>query len=221
MNSSARVSSIEALRGFQVAMEAFDHDARSAMTALQLELRRVLDWIEHDRPRYWPEALRRAYDRVAQARNDLERCQMRAGDDNARSCYDEKKALERAKLRVRTCEEKLQALKFWRRQVRHDVEEFSGQLTKLESHLDLDWARALAALQRMATALERYAEVRQPTPDASGGGQAAGANSARTPAGLSAASEAPEPDRPVTDASEIDPSETSPSEIAPSELEQP
>lgn len=206
MNSSARVSSIEALRGFQVAMEAFDHDARSAMTALQLELRRVLDWIEHDRPRYWPEALRRAYDQVAQARNDLERCQMRAGDDNARSCYDEKKALDRAKLRVRTCEEKLQALKFWRRQVRHDVEEFSGQLTKLESHLDLDWARALAALQRMATALERYAEVRQPAPGASDGGLAAGAAPDSSLADLSAGREPPAPDRPAEDQAGLGPS---------------
>ncbi len=161
MNSSARVTSIDALRRLKVAMEGFEHDSRNAVAAMTLEVRRVLQWIEHDRTQYWPRELRKAYDRVAEARNDLERCMMRAGDENTRACYDEKKALERAKRRVRTCEEKIQAVKFWRRQLRHDAEEFSGTLSKLDSRLDTDWARSLATLQRMVVALEKYAESRQ------------------------------------------------------------
>ena len=162
MNGSARVTSIDALRYLKVAMEGFENDSRNAVAAMTLEVRRVLEWIEHDRTQYWPRELRKAYDRVAEARNDLERCMMRAGDENTRACYEEKKALEKAKRRVRTCEEKIQLVKFWRRQLRHDAEEFSGTLAKLESRLDTDWARSLAALQRMVDALEKYAESRQP-----------------------------------------------------------
>ena len=170
MSSPARVTSIEALERFRVAMESFDSDARNAIAALTLEIRRVLEWIEHDRTNYWPRELRRSFDRVTEARNDLERCILRSADGNARSCYDEKKALERAKRRVRTCEEKIQQVKYWRRQLRHDAEEFTAQLSKLESHLDIDWARGIAALKRMVRSLERYAEAGGPSSQASGDG---------------------------------------------------
>lgn len=170
MNSPARVTSIEALDRFRAAMEIFDADARAALAALQLEVRRVLEWIEHDRTSYWPRELRKSFDRVTQARNDLERCLLRSADGTTRSCYDEKKALERAKRRVRTCEEKIQQVKYWRRQLRHDAEEFTAQLTKLETYLDVDWARAVAALKRMVRSLENYAEIRRP--DSAPGGNA-------------------------------------------------
>ena len=76
MSAPAQITSIEAVRQFKLALEEFQVEAREAVTQLLLEMRRAVDWIEHDRARYWPREMQRASDAVLQARNDLERAEM-------------------------------------------------------------------------------------------------------------------------------------------------
>ena len=60
---------------------------------MQLEIQRAIDWIEHDRPKYWEERVRKGFENIASARANLERCEMQIVAGHTPECRDEKIAL--------------------------------------------------------------------------------------------------------------------------------
>jgi len=186
MSTPAQITSTDAVRQFKLALEEFQGEAREAVTQLLLEMRRAVDWIEHDRTRYWPREFQRASDALLQARNDLERCEMAFRANDKRSCYEQKIAVDKAKRRLRLTEDKVRAVRNWRVTVHREADDFHGRLAKLASCLDMDLPRALAALDRMAGALDRYTERAAPADSTAGSGTAgldAASPADATPAG--------------------------------------
>jgi hypothetical protein len=165
MDNGARVTSVDSIRSLRAALVNFEGGARDALTLLELEVRKAVDWLEHDRAQYWPDQYRKASEGVAQARNELERRQLTYGSDEPPSCYEQKKALEAAKRRLRLCEEKMKTVKRWIRTVRGELNEFEGQMARMTECLDADIPRAVAALERMLVALEKYLASSTPSVD--------------------------------------------------------
>jgi hypothetical protein len=157
MNQSANVTSIDAVRAFRAALVKFEENARDGVTSLELEIRRAVNWIEVDRRRYWPTQVKQASELLAQARNALERCQLKYGSEEAPSCYEQKKNYERAKRRLRYCEEQVRKVKQWTQILRHELTQFDGQMAQMTVCVDTDLPRAIAAIGNMLSALERYA----------------------------------------------------------------
>jgi hypothetical protein len=155
---AANLTSTDAVRGLKTALQQFQQDAGNALMQLSLEARRPLEWIEHDRALYWPREVRKASDRLSEARIALERCQLTINAEDRRACYDERKALERAKRRLELTDAKVAAVRRWKMQIRKAVDEFEVQVERLKTFLDNDITGGLAALQRMAEALDRYLE---------------------------------------------------------------
>ena len=158
MSGTANITSLDALRSFRAALVRFAADVEAALVALELEARRPVEWVEGDRSRYWPQQVRKATDLVSEARLALERCELRISTEDARYCYDERKALEKAKRRLRLTEEKTQATKRWRAQMHKESEEFHVQIAKLKRYVESDLVRAIATIDRMTAALDRYVE---------------------------------------------------------------
>lgn len=156
MAESANVTSVEAIRSFRAALIQFGGEADEALVMLVLEVRKAVQWLQHDRALYWPDQLRKAQERVVQTRNDLDRCQLHYGSEDAPSCYDQKKALENAKRRLRFCEDKVQAVKRWTQVMRQELDEYQGEMAKMTNWLENDLPRATAALDRMLRALDKY-----------------------------------------------------------------
>lgn len=156
MAESANITSTDAVRAFKLAMERYEADVRDSVAQMEVEVRRAVDWIEHDRAQYWPRQVRKASDAVAAARIALARQEWAVRPEDKRSCYDAKLALEQAQRRLRMAEEKVRAVRKWRVVVHHQAEGFAGDLAKLTNHLDAEFPRALAALERMAAALDKY-----------------------------------------------------------------
>jgi len=127
-----------------------------------------MDWIEHDRVRYWPREARKASDAMAAARSELERQELAIRQEDKRSNYEARLALEKAKRRLRLTEEKVRATRKWRVAVKHEAVEFLGELCKLTTYLDGELPRALAALDRMAAALDKYTATLAPRLETSG-----------------------------------------------------
>jgi hypothetical protein len=164
MTSAANITSIDAVRELRAGLLKFAEQVRAALVALELEARRPVEWVEHDRSRYWPREVQRASDRVSEARLALERCELSTSGEDRRFCYDERKALERAKRRLNLAEEKVQAVRRWRVKLQKEVEEFDVQVAKVSRYLDADFLQGIAALERMTAALDRYVEQRGPAP---------------------------------------------------------
>jgi hypothetical protein len=156
MSQSANVTSLAAIESLKAALIEFEEDARNALVTLELESRRPLDWIEHDRTRYWPAEVRKASDTLSEARLALARCESSGSEDLRRDCYAERKALEKAKRRLHLAEEKIQAVRRWRHTLKKEVEAFSVELARLRGYLDSDWLAAIAGVGRMLESLDRY-----------------------------------------------------------------
>ncbi|MBM4000739.1 MAG: hypothetical protein FJ297_14580 [Planctomycetes bacterium] len=157
--SPANVRSIESLREFRAALAVFQRRAEEAVTTLSLELRKAIDWIEQDRARYWPNEVKRASDRLVEARSNLERCRTTTRPEDRPSCMVEQKALERAKARLRYCEEKVRTVRHWRIALLHEAREFEGRLATTRDQAETDVPRSLAALERIVESLERYLAI--------------------------------------------------------------
>lgn len=192
---TANISSIDAVRAFQPALMQFEADVQDALMLLDLESRRPLDWIEHDRTRYWPREMHKASDAVNEARLAVERCELAVNPADRQSSYEARKMLENAKRRLRETEAKIEAVRKWRIQIKKEVEEFKVQSARMKHFVEADLQRSIAALERIGDALAGYVqslgaggetsgETRQnsePSPETPASTDSAGASEERAP----------------------------------------
>lgn len=161
-SQNARVFSIEVLRAQQANLLRFTAEVEAALVAMELQGRRPVEWVITDRGSYWPREVRRAQDAICEARVALERCELSSRADERRYCYDERKALEAAKRRLRYAEEQVHRTRLWRIRIQKAADQFQAQIARLRDYLDNELPRAVAELDRMAGALERYVQVSPP-----------------------------------------------------------
>jgi len=155
--AQARLTRIDAVRDMAVAVDAFRTEAIAALENLDMEIRRTLEWIHHDRHEHWNHQVRRGWERITEARVQLQQAMTaRRIDERDPACIDEKKALARAKQRLETAQEKVEAVRHCARAIDHAVDEYRGARTPLASWLDSESSKALAALRRMMDNLEDY-----------------------------------------------------------------
>jgi hypothetical protein len=157
--TTANVTSVDALTAFRAVLVKFAAEVEAALVTLDLEARRPVEWIEVDRARYWPQQARKASEMVSEARLALERCQVRISSEDPKYCYDERKMLDKAKRRLQLTEEKVQAVRKWRGEMRKAAEELQAQLARTKHYLESDFAKSLATLDRMTAALASYVEL--------------------------------------------------------------
>lgn len=163
MGRSARVTSIGVLQLMASSLQRFRSESASAMDDLDIEIHRALEWIHHERKDYWAMELRRSAENVTQARLQLQQAKIsRRMAGHEPSCIDEQRALERAKRRFETAEEKIKAVKHWEYAIDRAVDEFRRARTHFGSWLDTDMVQAVAALNRMSESLESYISLEAP-----------------------------------------------------------
>lgn len=162
MKQAANVKSIDALREMRMELKRYLDAMNNVLESLRMESNKAMGWIEQDRVRYWPRAAKNASDEVVEAKNALLRCKMAAMEGQPKSCIDEKKEVERSTNRLRHCERQVKVTKQWRHKMRHATEEFDGKAARLTHYVESDLPKAIAALDRMIAALEKYAEKQAP-----------------------------------------------------------
>jgi hypothetical protein len=158
--SRANVKSIEAIRNFRVALIKFAEKVTDAVESMKDQVFHAVSWVELDQPRHWHQQELTAYDRVSEARIQLEVSKMRKETADFRpSLIEEKQALQAAKRRLEYCRQKVQLVKAAAFKVRHEADEFQGRLSQVDRLLETDLPNMIAMLERMASSLEAYAEV--------------------------------------------------------------
>ncbi len=169
---NANVGSIEALRQLKAALLLFAEEVSEGIVALELEGRRPMEWIEHDRAQYWPREEKKANDSVAEARLALQKAEATIDATQTKYCHDERKRLEKCKRRWRLCEEKVVAVKRWRPRIGKETMEFQVQVAKVRSWFESDFVQSVAHIERMIAALDRY--IQQAAPGGSESAPASG-----------------------------------------------
>ena len=155
---NANVHSVDAIKDVRMALVKFQERATTAMGDLRQKIDRTVAWLELDRPNYWREQERRAYDLVASTRVALETCKLRTVAGRRSDCIEEKKAFERAKMRMECVREKQQAVKKWMVQAGREANEYRSRTSNFQRTLENDVPLMIAQLGRMIDAIEAYSE---------------------------------------------------------------
>lgn len=162
MDSQARVGSIEVFDEFRAAYAKFGQAGRNALIAVDLEIRRMLDWLEKDQVAYWKAEIRRREEKLNEAKTALHRKRITAAFGNMASDSEEILMVRRAQAKLEQAEAKLKEVKQWYLTLEHEVNEYRGPSQQLGNALDAGVPRALSALTRMAEAVEAYLAVATP-----------------------------------------------------------
>lgn len=161
MAGQVDVKSIDTLAFVKGALAAFAHEAGQAISEMELQGQRGIDWVTVERAAHWKAELRRRSDVVNQAIKDLEHCRTyKKVGNNTPSCIEEKKALAKARRRLEVAEEKAALVRRWTPVVLQQFRETCVRLTRFREVIDLDCPRALAEVERMLRALDAYENVR-------------------------------------------------------------
>jgi hypothetical protein len=163
MPGPAQVRSTDAVEALSAALARFAERVQSALDALDGEMHRADDWIEHDRPGHWRMKIREAEDGVHQGKLDLERCLLMTTVDGQRpACREQKAALAEAKARLEYCREKAEKVRHWQRSFRHEMFEYDGRIGQLRGLLDQQVPAARGVLAKILRRLEEYQIERAP-----------------------------------------------------------
>ena len=165
MSQGAQVGSIAAIADFQAALANYAAESKQALTMLDLEIRRAVDYVKVDRAKYWQFEIRKAGEAVMRAKDELHRClTFKSSDNFTPSCVDERKALQKAQERVRIAEQKAEAVRHWSRAMQHELNEFAGRMVQFNAVLEGDVPRAMAVLHKILDTLDRYVSTTAPLP---------------------------------------------------------
>lgn len=156
MSTGANVQSTEAIDAVRRSLVLFVDQVQEALTELSAEMRRMLEWLEHDRPRFWKTQVRLAHDQVHEAQQALHRCLMFPVAGERPSCYEERAALKRAQARLAYCEEKTERVRHWQRAVQHELFEYEGRISQLVRAVEIDAPQAIGTLDKVLRRLEEY-----------------------------------------------------------------
>jgi hypothetical protein len=162
MSGPAQVRSTQAIDALQASLARFQQRVQAALDALDAEIRRAADWVEHDRPSHWRNATHDAEDAVHQAKIELERCLLFSLAGERPACREQKAALKAAQARLAYCREKGDMVKRWQRNFRHESFEYDGRVGQLRRMLEHDVPKARAVLMKILRRLEEYQIERPP-----------------------------------------------------------
>jgi hypothetical protein len=162
--STANLRSIDALVQFRGELLNFIAVARQSLEMLEVQARQGVEYITKDRAHFWKYENRRSWDGLTQAKDAYRQARIqRMVADRVPDCVDEKKAIQRAELRLKTSEQKLQAVKRWSQEADHAWNEFQGRYSQTLGVLDGDLPHTVAVLEKIITQIEKYMQTSIPT----------------------------------------------------------
>jgi hypothetical protein len=161
MTNSANVHSSEAIEAIRAGLLSFVEQVSDSIITMDLEMRRVLEWVEHNRPLHWKNQNRLATERLNEAQAALHKCLMYPKTLNERpTCYEERQAVKMAQMRVDYCQRKADRVRHWKRVLPHEVLEYKGRISKLKRLVEIELPTAVGVLERILRRLEEYSAVR-------------------------------------------------------------
>lgn len=184
------VESVEALEDVRAAIVTFGEDIRHALDAMQMEIRRMTDWLSHEQRMLWTNEIKRRREQMAQAKSEWDRKKLSGMFGQHANASESRDMFREHKQRMETAEKKLETVRRWLPKLEHAVHEYQSQARPLADLVDGDLERALEELRRMIRALEEYSRLKAPSPREQGAFVSAAAQAPTTTAPPDAAANA-------------------------------
>jgi hypothetical protein len=163
MGEHAAVHSIDGLKDFRVALALFSEEALAALGAVNMEVRRTVQWVTYDRRAYWQEQIKRRREMVSQAQAEVFRRKLAKTADNAPAMSEQKELLRKAEASLRDAEHRMGLVKKWEPLLQQAVLEYHASTRRISNLASGDVPRAIALLERLIDALEAYVREAPPS----------------------------------------------------------
>ncbi len=163
MSNQADVRSIEQLKLFRSALAVYSEDTMSALGAVDMEARRMVQWLQHDRPAYWREQIKKRREQVAAAKAEVFRRQLAKTAHNSPSFSEQKEILRQAEASLQEAEMRAAMVRKWEPILRQAILEYHGSIRRIKDLASGDIPRASLRLERIIEALEAYLRVSPPS----------------------------------------------------------
>lgn len=157
MAEAAKVGSIDAIREFRECLGTFIEDARNALTSVEMENRRLNEWVKNTQRLFWINEVKRRREKMNEIRGELHRRKLSGGGDT-----EAKEAVRIANARLRVAEEKVEVVKKAAPVLQHAIDEYLGLARPLGDMLTGELEHCMALLERMAEALDDYIRISSP-----------------------------------------------------------
>jgi hypothetical protein len=158
--SNAKVQSIEALQVFCEYLHTFRHSLIKELEALDLELRKLSQWINDEAPHYWQTQQQSNARKLEEYLQQLSRCMSHVRSDEQRPCTEEKKRVAKAKDRAQLCESKIRLSKAASLHWESRVGKISTKLQRSRDVAEAELQVAIDHLRRHLELLESYTRLR-------------------------------------------------------------
>jgi len=169
VSGSAKITSIDAVDNFRLALIKFNDNASRALMSVDEQIKRVMHWFEHEAPSEWNMRIRRCHEELSRARAALETARMRKVGDNRPACIEEQQAVREAQRKLAHAQQMLEILKTWTNRVRQACDDYRGGVMGLRTTLDVRVPETIGILSRTVRALDAYAErARDPLTNSAG-----------------------------------------------------
>ena len=156
MGESAKVTKISALSDLKGLLAKICEDVEEALCSTEMEARRVVGWLEHDQLNYWRRAVKQFEQKLAQARNELNRRKLMRSSGQRIDYTEQKEAVELLQRKLEEAQEKVEATRRWARTVQRAVDEYLTQARRLAGLVEGDPPASVALLERIVSALDAY-----------------------------------------------------------------
>jgi hypothetical protein len=163
MTDSANVKSIDAVRQFAAAVIQFREEAKICVTRLEMEIGKVIGWLERDRPGFWKREAEHCDRRYAESRVMLHQCRMRRVGDFRPTCFEEQKMVQHCKQQLEFARKQVGVIRHWSITARQEADEYFGRATQLVQTLERDLPQLIALLQQSIDRLDNYNKVQLPS----------------------------------------------------------
>ncbi len=162
------VSSVEVLQEVREALLLFGDDAKNALGATEMEIRRCIDWLTNDQRIHWQNEIKKRKEKLSEAKAELSRKQLSSMTENAQDSEQREKVRE-AKHRLEEAEDKLETVRGWIPELQRAVMEYDGVARGFGDMLEFDLLRSVEMMERMIIAIEEYTALQAPQTNPGGG----------------------------------------------------
>jgi hypothetical protein len=165
MATHARVSSIDAITQFRASLCNFGVDATNALAGLDLQLRRVFEWLEQQGD-FWVREVRRCEELLFRAKAELLQRKSMGTGGKGPGYTEQELAVRKALAQLQHAQEKVENCRHWARILPREVMECEAPARVLGGLLESDLRKGLAVLDQKTAALEAYLAVALPASSA-------------------------------------------------------
>lgn len=140
-------------------MILFTDECQQALSAVEVEIQRFMDWLENDQLRYWQMTSRKLENKVTECKAELTRKRLMAMRGDPPQISEEMAQLKKFQRRLEEAQEKVKKCRLWAEHCERAINEYKASVQQLTVTMEADIPKAVGLLDRHMTRLQEYVSM--------------------------------------------------------------